>query len=99
MDDSRRAAGAAIAWLGVGYGDVLAITAGAAFLVSLLATAALIRLWAVLADAHGPRRAVAMAEGEVWVSLGGIISPADCCDGRYGARLAFRVRAGRHSCR
>ena len=67
--------GAAIAWLGVGYGNVLAITAGAAFLVSLLATAALIRLWAVLADAHGPRRAVAMAEGEVWVSLGGIISP------------------------
>jgi MFS family permease len=67
--------GAALAWLALGYGTTLTVTAGAAFLVSLLATAALIRLWAVLADVHGPRRAVAMAEGEVWVSLGGIVSP------------------------
>jgi MFS family permease len=66
--------GAGAAWLGVGYGGVLALTAAAAFLVSLLATTALIRLWAVLADVHGERRAVAMTEGEVAVSLGGIVA-------------------------
>ena len=88
--------GAAVAWLGVGYGDRLAITASAAFLVSLLATAALIRLWAVLADVHGPRRAVAMAEGEVWVSLGGIISPlliAVMAGTAFGWRSAFVLAA------
>jgi MFS family permease len=88
--------GAAVAWLGVGYGDRLAITASAAFLVSLLATAALIRLWAVLADVHGPRRAVAMAEGEVWVSLGGIISPlllAAMAGTAFGWRSAFVLAA------
>ncbi|PZS18455.1 MAG: hypothetical protein DLM57_06255 [Pseudonocardiales bacterium] len=67
--------GAAAAWLAVGYGNALAITVSAALLVSLLGTAALIRVWAVLADVHGPRRTVAMAEGEVAVSLGGIIAP------------------------
>jgi len=88
--------GAAVAWLGVGYGDRLAITASAAFLVSLLATAALIRLWAVLADLHGPRRAVAMAEGEVWVSLGRIISPlliAAMAGTAFGWRSAFVLAA------
>ena len=88
--------GAAVAWLGVGYGDRLAITASAALLVSLLATAALIRLWAVLADVHGPRRAVAMAEGEVWVSLGGIISPlliAAMAGTAFGWRSAFVLAA------
>ena len=88
--------GAAVAWLGVGYGDRLSITASAAFLVSLLATAALIRLWAVLADVHGPRRAVAMAEGEVWVSLGGIISPlliAAMAGTAFGWRSAFVLAA------
>jgi MFS family permease len=88
--------GAAVAWLGVGYGDRLAITATAALLVSLLATAALIRLWAVLADVHGPRRAVAMAEGEVWVSLGGIISPlliAAMAGTAFGWRSAFVLAA------
>ena len=88
--------GAAVAWLGVGYGDRLAITASAALLVSLLATAALIRLWAVLADVHGPRRAVAMAEGEVWVSLGGIISPlliAAMAGTALGWRSAFVLGA------
>jgi fucose permease len=68
-------AGAALAWLGVGYGGVLAATVAAAFVVRLLATAALIRLWAVLADEHGERRAVAMTEGEVTVSFGGIVAP------------------------
>lgn len=88
--------GAAVAWLGVGYGGALAVTASAAFLVSLLATAALIRLWAVLADVHGPRRAVAMAEGEVWVSLGGIISPlliAAMAGTAFGWRSAFVLAA------
>jgi MFS family permease len=88
--------GAAVAWLGVGYGDRLAITASAAFLVSLLATAALIRLWAVVADVHGPLRAVAMAEGEVWVSLGGIISPlliAAMAGTAFGWRSAFVLAA------
>lgn len=66
--------GAGVAWLAVGYGRTLALTAGAAFLVSLLATTALIRLWAVLADVHGERRAVAMTEGEVAVSLGGMVA-------------------------
>ena len=88
--------GAAVAWLAVGYGGTLAVTASAAFLVSLLATAALIRLWAVLADVHGPRRAVAMSEGEVWVSLGGIVSPlliAAMAGTALGWRSAFVLGA------
>lgn len=67
--------GAGVAWLVVGYGNALAVSVSAALLVSVLATAALIRLWAVLADEHGTHRTVAMAEGEVAVSFGGIISP------------------------
>ncbi|MGI8413519.1 MAG: hypothetical protein ACR2LV_08905 [Solirubrobacteraceae bacterium] len=43
--------------------------------MSLLGTSALVRTWAVLADVHRTRRAVAMAEGEVSVSFGGIIAP------------------------
>jgi fucose permease len=66
---------AAIAAVGIGYGNTVAITVPAAFLVSLFGTSALIRVWAALADAHGERRTVAMAEGEVSVSLGGIIAP------------------------
>jgi MFS family permease len=88
--------GAALAWVALGYGDTLAITAGAAFLVSLFATAALIRLWAVLADVHGERRAVAMSEGEVWVSFGGIVSPlliAAMAGTALGWRSAFVVGA------
>jgi MFS family permease len=66
---------AAIAALGIGYGDTVAITVPSAFLVSLFGTSALIRVWAALADVHGERRTVAMAEGEVSVSLGGIVAP------------------------
>ena len=69
-------AGAGLAWLGVGYGNRLAVTVAAAFLVSFLGTSALIRMWAVLADEHGPRRTVALTEGEVSVSLGSIVAPA-----------------------
>ena len=67
--------GAGLAGLALGYGRVPAITIAGAMLMSLLATSALIRLWAVLADVHGARRAVAMTEGEVSVSLAGVIMP------------------------
>ena len=67
--------GAAAAWLALGYGNRLEVTVCAAFAVSLLGTTALIRVWAVLADQHRAHRAVAMSEGEVAVSLGGVVSP------------------------
>ena len=66
---------AAVAGLAVGYGDAIAITVPGAFFMSLFGTSALIRMWAALADAHGPRRTVAMTEGEVTVSLGGTVVP------------------------
>jgi MFS family permease len=68
-------AAAAVAGLAVGYGDAITITVPAAFFMSLFATSALVRMWAALADAHGPRRTVAMTEGEVTVSLGGTVVP------------------------
>ena len=68
-------AGAAAAGLAIGYGDAAPLTIAAAGIAGLLATLSLIRLWAALADAHGPRRAVAMTEGEVAVSLAGIATP------------------------
>lgn len=43
--------------------------------MSLFGTSALVRMWAALADAHGPRRTVAMTEGEVTVSLAGTVVP------------------------
>lgn len=67
--------GAGLAGLVVGYGRSPAITIAGALLMSLLGTSALIRVWALLADLHGPRRAVAMTEGEVSVSLAGIVTP------------------------
>ncbi len=68
-------AGAALAGLAVGYGQTAPVTIAAALLMGLFATLALIRVWAALADAHGPSRAVAMSEGEVAVSLAGIATP------------------------
>jgi MFS family permease len=68
-------AGAAVAGLGVGFGDTVAITIPATLLMGFLNTAALIALWASLSDAHRGHRAVAMTEGEVAVSLGGIVVP------------------------
>jgi fucose permease len=68
-------AAAAVAGLAVGYGNSITITVPAAFLMSLFATSALVRMWAALADRHGPRRTVAMTEGEVTVSLGGMVVP------------------------
>jgi fucose permease len=67
--------GGGLAGLAVGYGEIAPITIAGAFLMGLLAALALIRVWAALADAHGPRRAVAMTEGEVAVSLAGIAAP------------------------
>src|SRR4051795_1398266 len=67
--------GAALAGLALGYGETPAITIAAAMLMSLLATSALIALWAVLADVHRAQRAVAMTEGEVAVSLAGVVTP------------------------
>ncbi len=68
-------AGAAFAGLALGYGDAAPLTILAALSMGLLATLALIRVWAALADTHGPLRAVAMTEGEVSVSLAGIATP------------------------
>ncbi len=67
--------GAALAGLAVGYGGTPAITIAGAMLMGLLGTSALIRVWAALADVYGSRRAVAMSEGEVSVSLAGILTP------------------------
>ncbi|HEY2318010.1 MAG TPA: MFS transporter [Solirubrobacteraceae bacterium] len=86
--------GAALAGLAVGYGGIAPITIAAAFLMGLLATLALIRVWAALADAHGPRRAVAMTEGEVAVSLAGIATPlliGALAAGAATWRLAFAI--------
>jgi fucose permease len=68
--------GSALAGLLLGYGRILPITIGAAFLGNVFATAALIRLWALVADLHRGHRAVAMTEGEVTVSLAGVVTPA-----------------------
>ncbi len=68
-------AGAALAGVGIAFGARAPVTIAFAFATSLLATAALIRMWAVLADIHGVRRTVALAEGEVLVSAGGIVTP------------------------
>ncbi len=68
--------GAAASALLLGYGHTFALTLLGAFLVSGCATAALIRMWAWVADLHRGHRAVAMTEGEVAVSLAGIVTPA-----------------------
>lgn len=82
-------AGAGVASLGIAYGNRFAVTVVAALLVSLLGTSALVRLWAALADAHGPVRTVAMTEGEVAVSLGAIVAPL-LIGGLAGTALGWR---------
>ncbi len=89
-------AGAGLAALAVGYGNAAPITISGALLMGMLGTLALIRVWAALADAHGARRAVALSEGEVAVSLAGIATPL--LIGALAAsaatwRLAFAVGA------
>jgi fucose permease len=89
--------GAALAGLLVGYGGTPAITIAGALVMSLLATSALIRLWAVLADIHGAQRAVALSEGEVSVSLAGILTPlliAALAATALSWRFAFVIGAG-----
>jgi MFS family permease len=67
---------AGLAGVGLAFGNRLPVTVAAAFVLGLLATSALIAIWAQLAEHHGEQRAVAMAEGEVAVSLAGILMPA-----------------------
>jgi MFS family permease len=81
----------------VGYGNTAALTIAGALIMSLLSTSALIRVWAVLADVHGSRRAVAMTEGEVSVSLAGILTPlviGALAATALGWRFAFVLGAG-----
>jgi MFS family permease len=68
-------AGGGLAGLALGYGETAPVTIAGAFVMGLLASLALIRIWGALADAHGSRRAVAMTEGEVAVSLAGVATP------------------------
>jgi fucose permease len=88
--------GAALAGLLLGYGRVLPLTLVAALLMSGFATAALIRMWALIADLHHGHRAVAMTEGEVAVSLAGILTPAlvsACAATALDWRSSFAVAA------
>ena len=88
--------GAGAASLLIGYGNTPAITIGGALLVSFLATSALISVWATLADLHAGERTVAMTEGEVSVSLAGILTPAviaALAATAVGWRFAFAIAA------
>lgn len=87
---------AAVAGILLGYGRTLPATIAATLLIGGFATAALIRTWAVLADAHDRHRATAMAEGEVCVSVAGIATPlmiSMCAASVLGWRFAFVVAA------
>jgi fucose permease len=89
-------AGAALSGLLLGYGRVFPVTVLAALLMSAFATTALIRLWALVADLHAAHRAVAMTEGEVAVSLAGILTPmvvTICAATAAGWRFSFVVAA------
>ncbi len=68
-------AGMAAAGAALGYVNVFGLSLAAAFFMSLFGTSAIIRFWAALADQHQQSRTVAMTEGEVCVSVGGIIAP------------------------
>ena len=78
---SRRATVAAgltaggLAGLAIGYGPTALVTVPAAGLVSGAGTAAVSALWAALADRHSGHRAAALSEGEVAVSLAGVLTP------------------------
>lgn len=68
-------AGMAAAGAVLGYVNVFGLSLAAAFFMSLFGTSAIIRFWAALADQNQQARTVAMTEGEVCVSTGGIIAP------------------------
>ena len=87
---------ASVAGILLGFGRALPATIAATLLIGGFATAALIRTWAVLADAHDRHRAVAMAEGEVCVSVAGIATPlmiSMCAASVLGWRFAFIAAA------
>ena len=65
----------ALAGIGLGYANTFALSVAAASAMSLFGTSATIRFWAGLADKHRGGRTVAMTEGEVSVSVGGILAP------------------------
>ena len=67
--------GAGLAGLGIAFGPNVVVTVAASYLVSFCATSALIPIWATLADVHARNRSVAMTEGEVSVSLAGVVTP------------------------
>lgn len=80
----------------LGYGNSAPVTIAAAFLVSFFGTSALVSLWGVLADVHGEWRTVALAEGEVTISFGGIVAPlllGELATSLLGWRFAFTVTA------
>lgn len=86
--------GAAFAGVLVGYGRVFPVTVVAALLVSAFGTTALIRMWALLSDLHSVHRAVAMTEGEIAVSLAGILTPVGisaCAATWVGWRFSFVI--------
>jgi fucose permease len=85
---------AAVAGLLLGYGRILPVTLVAVFLVSAFATSALIRMWALIADLHPVHRTVAMSEGEVSVSLAGVVVPvlvSVCAATVVGWRFSFVI--------
>lgn len=87
-------AGAAAAGLLLGYGRTFPVTVVAALLISAFGTTALIRMWALLSDLHHVHRAVAMTEGEIAVSLAGILTPAGvglCAATSAGWRFSFLI--------
>jgi MFS family permease len=87
---------AGVASLAIGYGGNVVVTVGAALVLSAAATAALIALWATLTDRHRRHRAVAMTEGEVCVSFGGIVAPllvGVSAASRWDWRFAFALAA------
>lgn len=89
-------AGMTLAALALAFINQYAVTVSAAFVMSLCGTSTLVALWAALADEHGRMRSVAMTEGEVAVSLGGIIAPlaiAGLAGVIFGWRSAFVVIA------
>lgn len=67
--------GAALAAVLLAYGRLLPVTLLAALLVSAFGTTALIRVWGLLSDLHRAHRSVALTEGEIAVSLAGVLTP------------------------
>jgi MFS family permease len=87
---------AGAACLAIGYGGTVVVTVAAALVLSAAGTAALIALWATLSDRYRAQRAVAMSEGEVCVSLGGILAPllvGVTAAGPWDWRFAFAIAA------